>query len=328
LFAAGAYADLAALLDDESHLDDELLFLKGAALWRGTEREAGLGVLRDLWWGEPEGVWGQAALRELAAPGPRSPYSRAEAEIVLHVVPAVTFDTGRHSEIAPRSTLEALRRAPAKSRLAAEVQHAMGVSLLHDEKFSEAVSALSSALSRTRDRALKRVIELRLGEAERRRGAYNAAQRHFARVATGPTDRFTGQALAASGQMAIEFRRYDEARKLFETELVKYPIGDTRHEALWGLGWVSFRTGDLRAARRFFLALFAEAPYGAVAPRALYWGARAIEDLGDRSQAALEMALVASLRAKRSSLSIRSRNTSSPRISPDRILAQAAQIVT
>jgi soluble lytic murein transglycosylase len=292
LFAAGLYPELVALLPDEEILDDELLFLKGAALWRGARRDAGLAVLRELWWGEPEGVWGQAALRELAAPGPHSPYSRTESSQVLRAVPAVTFDTGRHSEVAPRATLEALRRAPTNGRLTAEVQHAMGASLLREEKFSEAVSALSSALGRTKDRALKRVIELRLGEAERRRGAYAAAQRHFAKVATGPTDRFTSRALAASGQMAIEFRRYGEARTLFETQLVKNPMGDTRHEALWGLGWVSFRTGDLRAARRFFLALFAEAPYGALAPRTLYWGARAIEDLGDRSQAALEMALV------------------------------------
>ena len=92
--------------------------------------------------------------------------------------------------------------------------------------------------------------------------------------------------------MAIEFRRYAEARRLFEAQLVKNPIGSARHDALWGLGWVSFRTGDLKAARRFFLALFAEAPYGAIAPRALYWGARTVDDLGNHTQATLEMALI------------------------------------
>ncbi|MBI5509809.1 MAG: transglycosylase SLT domain-containing protein [Deltaproteobacteria bacterium] len=292
LFTAADYAGLERLLGADGSLPAEMRYLRGAGLWQSGNRDAGLSLLRELWWGAPEGVWGQAALREMAVAGPKSPYRPAEIEQIRRAVPAVGFDTGRSAEIVPRAPLEAMRRVQGAGLLAAEVQHALGVSLLHDEKFSEAVAALSTALTRTRDRAFKRIIELHLGEAEHRRGAYSAAERHFVRVAAGPADRFAHEALAAYGRMAIEFRRYPQARALFEAQLVKNPVGEARAEALWGLGWVAFRTGDFKAARRFYLALFAEAPYGPLASRALYWGARAAEEHGLVAQAQVEMALI------------------------------------
>ncbi len=290
--ATERYDDLASLLADDTGLDSELRFLRAAGLWRNHD-SAGLNALRDLWWGEPQGLWGLAALRELAHAGAqRSPYPTKDAATLLRVIPPVAFDSGRRSEATPRATLETLRRVARGDLLAAETQYAVGTSLLVDEKFSEAVVALVAALGKTHDRSLERVIRLRLGEAERRRGAYKAAERYFAKVASQGSDRFHQQALALWGQMAIEYRRYDEARRLFEAQLVDNPIGEARHAALWGLGWVSFRTGDFRAARRFFVALLSESPFGPLAPRALYWGARAIDELGQQDDAAREMALL------------------------------------
>ena len=46
------------------------------------------------------------------------------------------------------------------------------------------------------------------------------------------------------------------------------------------MGWVAFRSGQYASARGVFQYLFQEAPYGTHAPGAIYWGARAAEQLG------------------------------------------------
>jgi soluble lytic murein transglycosylase len=109
--------------------------------------------------------------------------------------------------------------------------------------------------------------------------------KHYDHVAITGADELAETALGSAGQMAIEFRRYDEARKHFEAALVKNPVGDARHAALWGLGWVAFRTGDFVQARRFFESLRMEAPYGPLAPRAWYWSARALVEQRDEAAA-------------------------------------------
>jgi soluble lytic murein transglycosylase len=67
-------------------------------------------------------------------------------------------------------------------------------------------------------------------------------------------------------------------------------VGPSRQQALRGLGWVAFRTGDFTAARRFFGALVEEAPFGEHAAAATYWGARALEEIGYTEQARAELA--------------------------------------
>ena len=293
------------LLEDEE-LGGELLFLRGAARWRAGDDRA-VGDLRQLWWGEPDGVWGLAAVRELAHP-PVADSSMADTSVAdtatvhhadiytasekraLSHLPAATLDT-RGAEGAALRLLELVRsRGPGRGLLAAEIQHAIGVHQLQTEKFTEATKTLRRALAWTPNIELARVIQLRLGEAERRRGSYQSAQKHFDQVANIGIDRFSDEALALAGQMAIEYRRYSDARHAFQAQLVRNPVGPARHTALWGLGWVAFRTGDFRSARRFFSTLYAEAPFGEDAPRALYWGARALEERGQRERAAEELA--------------------------------------
>ena len=290
-FLAGENADVAALLTAD-RLSSELAFLRGAAYWRSGLRQRGLTELRGLWWGEPDGVWGLAAARELATVGESRPvYGEQEVTAILATVPPVGVGAARRAEDDSLRTLEALRAAsPPRGLLAAEVEYAIGVHKLRAEKFTEAIGVLRRALEQTRNPELRRATELRLGQAERRRGGYAAAQSHFARVAAGADDRFADEALALAGQMAIEYRRYPEARCHFQAQLVRNPVGPTRQVALWGLGWIAFRTGDFGSARRFFETLISEAPYGPLAPRALYWGARVLEERGRRREAAAEMA--------------------------------------
>ncbi len=287
LFAAGRYADVTRVVDSAQDHGDELAFLRAAAQARLGRRD-GSAALRGLWWEAPEGVWGLGALRELATLGLYSP--RERRLILAHVAP-VSFDAPQSP---PKTHLFATlaREAPRSGYLAAEARAALGAHLLRAENFTTAAAALREARARAPAAGLRRLITLRLGEAERRRGSYEAAQHHFTEVAAGGNDRWVATANALAGQMAIEFRRYPDARRHFEAQLVHNPVGPARHEALWGLGFVAFRSGDFRAALRFFAALHAEAPYGPLSPRSLYWGARAREELGDVIGAATLMAAV------------------------------------
>ncbi|MEM6733334.1 MAG: transglycosylase SLT domain-containing protein [Myxococcota bacterium] len=121
-------------------------------------------------------------------------------------------------------------------------------------------------------------VELNLAEALRRRGNYEFAMQRFDRVAKSGDDDLSDRALSAAGQMAVQHRKYEEAQAHFEAALVRNPVGPARHRALWGLGWVAFRTGDFLSAIQFFQTLELEAPYDPLTPRARYWRARSHDE--------------------------------------------------
>ncbi len=291
LMRSDGLAELADLLADHEPLVGELLFLRGAGRLHGEEPKAGRRDLQQLWWDEPEGAWGLAALRELAeVPGL---YGAKERRLIKHHLQRATS-----SVVGPargggsgQSLLDALiRDTPSRTRLGAELQQATGIRLTRAEDFTAAVATLIEAKRSTNDSELRRAIELRLGEAERRRGRLSSAARCFDAVASSGDDALALEALASAGQMFIEYRRYDEARRRFESQLVTNPVGPTRRQALKGLGWVAYRTGDFIAARRFFEALRDEDPFGELAPGAVYWAARALEEMGgDRERVQAEL---------------------------------------
>lgn len=293
LLEAERYGDLVKLLAPEPTLSGEFLYLRGTArLGSGKYKALGLADLRTLWWHEPDGPWGLAALRQMAVVPRRKggAYSNRERELIKRQVNRPSGAWGLVSKAAVDKSLDGLAKgAPRRSLLQVEIHHAVGHRFLRAEEFTLAVKELRLGLSFTKNRELRRVMRLRLGQALRRRGSYTSARRHFDQVAAAGSDRWSQQALALAGQMAIEYRRYDEARQRFQAQLVQNPIGPARHNALWGLGWVAFRTGDYRAARRFFGTLSREAPYSPSAPGATYWSARALEELGDRTSARAEL---------------------------------------
>ncbi len=278
-FEAGRYPELAELLAGEDGLGSELRYLRGAARWR-TQAPGALDDLRALWWQEPATIWGLAALRELsgrslAAGGP---YPDAHRERIARLVEPPNLDSALDAAAGIEATLTQLASAHREpGLLAAELHHAWGVLLLTREEFTQAANAFRKALFRAPPAQLYRSIELNLAETLRRRGNYDVAMQRFERVAQSGDDSLADRALAAAGQMAIQHRRYDEARAHFEAALVRNPVGAARHRALWGLGWVAFRTGDFTSAVRFFQTLELEAPYDPLTPRAKYWRARSHE---------------------------------------------------
>ena len=303
LHQAGRNAELLGILGDADEEGEdtigrienpELLYLRGSASLASGRDAAAITDLRRLWWGECDGIWGLYALRELAAVPANAggPYRGADRTVIERLMPQATHRLTRAPTDIDVLIGALVARAPRGSILAAEARHARGVRLLRRESHDEAARTLNVAYGMTKYAPLKRAIARSLGEAERRRGNYNAAMRHFDSVAANADDHLAHEALALAGQTAIEFRHYPEARKRFEAQLVANPTGIAREQALWGLGWVAFRTGDYGKARQFFRTLFSESEYGPFAAQSLYWGARAAQEIGDTVTADQELSFL------------------------------------
>lgn len=280
LFSASKHRGAYEMLDCEGHLTSELRYLRGASKWR-ARHPGGLDDLRQLWWENPASVWGLAALRELATRNSLEggPYSDSSRELILRRLPSPDLDSGLQATRFLETSLTEIADAHREpGLLSAELHHALGALRLQREQFTLAAESFRRALAQKPPRQLYRSIELHLAEALRHRGAYAFALKRFQNVARGANDALANRALFSSGEMAIQSRRYVQARERFETALLRNPVGGARHRALWGLGWVAFRTGDFLNAIRFFRSLKLEAPYGTFAPRALYWQARAQEE--------------------------------------------------
>lgn len=279
LFLDRRHAEAAELLDGEDRLSAELVYLRGASRWRVGSPGA-LEDLRQLWWETPATVWGLASLRELASRAARDggPYPEAHRTLILDRTETPDLDSAVGAERSIEATLTTLAGAHHEAGLlGAELNHAWGILELRREEFTAAAAAFRRAIALSPPNLLMRSTELHLAETLRRRGNYQFAMQRFERVASSGEDRLADRALASAGQMAIQHRRYDEARTLFERALVRNPVGPARHYGLWGLGWIAFRTGDFSSAIQFFQTLELETPYGTLAPRARYWRGRSYE---------------------------------------------------
>lgn len=295
---AGQFQDVLRALGETETLDGELAYLRGGAYAAVGDHGRAQRDLQAVWWREPAGVWGPSALRALA--DLPQMYSAAEAAVIREHTRAAGPFSARQPRATRVAVLEALlAHAPAGSRLQAELLRAVALLQLEQEELQAAVKTLGRAArivggnKALASSPLRRAIELAWGEAERRRGALDEASAHFRSASAGHADLLAQEAASRAGQMFIEHRRYREAKAHFEDALVTNPVGPGRGAALWGLGWVAYRTGDFQQARRFFTTLLREDPYGPRASAALYWSARALEELaGAPQQVRAELAAV------------------------------------
>ena len=113
-----------------------------------------------------------------------------------------------------------------------------------------------------------------------RRAAYRDGQRAFQSAIRSGNERARHIASGEAGRMAIAFRKFKDARAHFQAQLFENPLGTGRDEALWGLGWVAYRTGQYDEARQYFDNLFNESPYGPKAAASLFWAAQSAMRLG------------------------------------------------
>ena len=289
LFESKQYAQLLRELPPKPE-STELEFLRAVALHREGETQKGSQALQTLWRCSPTEIWGQWSLWVLAKNKVNSVYSRSERKFILNTVPPPRFKLRSKARSIASRTLRRLGKSKLKSGiLLPEIRHALGTRYLELDHIPDAIRLFWRAMSTKPPKDLKRAIRLNLGEAQRRRGYYRNALELFDAVAKGHADSLTEQARARAGQMAIEFRRYEDARQQFEAQLLNNPLGPHRNGALWGLGWVAWRQGQYKRAREFFGNLLAADPYGPRAAAAIYWGARAAQELELREIAYAEL---------------------------------------
>lgn len=273
------YRDVLQTLDGLDSKNSELVYIEAVARIHLGQRLLGQQQLKNLWWAEPNSLFGLASLRMLADTE-FYPYSKKERRLVKLHVPRVNTWRTKNADISIGRILGVLsKKAPKRHLLWAEANHALGVEFLSGENLDKAAQSLNKAYAQARDKQFRRIVALRMGQTARRQGRFEKAFAYFKAVTTiQKQDSFSQEALALSAQMAIEYRRYGLAENLFKEQLLQNPAGPDRQQALWGLGWISFRTGKFDQAFQFFDTLFEESPYGRMAPQALFWKARALEE--------------------------------------------------
>jgi soluble lytic murein transglycosylase len=111
-----------------------------------------------------------------------------------------------------------------------------------------------------------------------------AALRFFHQTAARfPKSPQAAEALYAIGRIEQEAGRYDGAFEAYRRVAERYPDASLANEAAWRAGWVRYLGADFASAARWFAHLAARMPEQA-RPAAEYWGARALERLGRRTE--------------------------------------------
>ena len=284
--ASEAFAALAPF----DSLRGELLYLRGLSQLHHSSGPESTADLLMLLWTEPDSVWGQAALWQLAeADGARAGanilgFDAAERALIRRHLPSPpTAPTTESGDALPR--LDALwHAAPAQKSLAAQVRHALGVTELHRRHTDAALRWLRPLANGAPPGLFTTAVHFSLGQAYSAAGQAEVALNHLTAARQG-SGKLATEALAQAGELAARLQRYPEAREALQALLVANPVGPARARALWGLGWVAYRAGQPTEARTFFSTLRREDPYGPWAPGASYWEGRALEALGDAQAA-------------------------------------------
>ena len=273
--------DKSTLIDSLSNQDEEATFLRrllsSELLPRVTSEE-----LETAWFENPlswDGLW---YLRQRAmSSGKGSTYTAAERRLIQAHIPTLTFQRYQAPATDPSTVLSRLhRKSPPKGKLRQELSYAMARLALVQDNSQRALWYLGQIKSSSSHPTLVPWIQIAKGLSLWRRAAYRDGQSAFQYAIQSGNERTRHIASGEAGRMAIAFRRFKDARAHFQAQLFENPLGTGRDEALWGLGWVAYRTGSYDEARQYFDNLFNESPYGPKAAASLFWAAQSAMKLG------------------------------------------------
>ncbi len=289
-FFAKEWETLGKVLQGE-HSDPALRYLSAAALARSSEgQNEGLQKLREIWWfPEENGIWSWAALREIAQQTNDYP-QKSKEEVLSIIAPLHPRFEAKYSEVMGEWKTRLQRKAPRKGRLATELAILRAKSLADKRDFESAEKLYKSLKRASKANGLLELVNLRLGEALAAKGYYRSAMRYLGVIMQSSENILAHRARAHAGQYAIESGDYERARTLFQEDLFNYPIGPNRYNALWSLGWISYRQGSFPEAERFFATLIHESGASQESERASYWHARALEEMLFKDEAYQEYA--------------------------------------
>ncbi|MBI5497613.1 MAG: transglycosylase SLT domain-containing protein [Deltaproteobacteria bacterium] len=242
-----------------------------------------------------EALWGGAGDPQLAGRaleklqdvqvGGRALYKEAERK-------AASREVARLLRAAPEGLARALLDVEGKlppGQLVQEVRFARGMALLALGTAAGAEAAFVEVSRATSvDAVVRARARLRAGDAARAQNRFRAALEHYQAASGSSAPADAEAALFGVSDMASRITRYDDARQALQDLLVRNPLTRGRPRALWGLGWIDYRAGNLPGARNFLRSLIEEGVRGGVGggePRALYWWGRASERMGDAADA-------------------------------------------
>ncbi len=275
-----------ALLPTEYTLDAELNYLRGRS-FHCVQRypEAKKAFARALA-SEPHSRAALWSMRHLAEES--GVYSTPAQAFLRHNIQVPTLSSRHMNALSIFQKLsDSAKRFP---KVRTEALRAIASAAIDHEHFREAIDLLQQAKKICAEPQNCRSIFLHLGRAERHLGNTLTATRYLKKALGDKKvvahqipgdDSIAQQARSFMGDMYIQTREYELARQHFRAQLLNNPVGPQRATALWGLGFVAFRTGALKRAQRFFSTLVHEAPFSVLAPKALYWHARALGDRGE-----------------------------------------------
>ena len=275
---AEALESLQSALDNN---DSEAIFLS-RILSLETSTKEDISVVRTAWFEEPVSWMGLWYLRALGAlSSEKNPYDPAERTLLNRMIPRASFARYHAPSSNPATLLERLyRRSPKRGKLRQELGYAMARLGLVEDDSRKALTFLSRIKETDKNPELKPWLHIARGLALWRRAAYRDGQKSLQRAIKQGNGRARHIAAGAAGRMAIAFRRFKEAKAHFQAQLFENPLGTGRDDALWGLGWVAYRTGNYDEARQYFDNLFNESPFGPKAAASLFWAAQSARKLG------------------------------------------------
>lgn len=217
--------------------------------------------------------------------GGKALYKDAERKALLKDLPRVQK---ADATTLPRALGDMLQHLP-PGRLASEVRLARAESFMAQGLLPQAEAEFEDAArTLTMDDVLRGHAHLRAGDAARMQSKFRGALESYKRANGSPDGSDAESALFGASDMSSRLTRYDDARQFLQDLLVRNPLTRNRPRALWSLGWIEYRAGNMAGARQFFRSLVEEGVRGGVGsgePRALYWAGRASERLGELGDA-------------------------------------------
>jgi soluble lytic murein transglycosylase len=197
--------------------------------------------------------------------------------------------SGADPQHMPRAYAELEAKLTVPGGLLGEVRFAHGEALMALGQLTAAEGMLlEAARALPNDEALRSRARLRAADAARMQNRFAKALEHYRAASQSSLAADAEAGLFGVSDTASRLTRYDEARQALQELLVRNPLTRSRPRALWSLGWIEYRAGNMAGARQFFRSLVEEGVRGSVGsgePRALYWTGRTSERLGERSEA-------------------------------------------
>jgi soluble lytic murein transglycosylase len=258
-----------------------LVRLAEARAAQGHVAEA-LADLRRRWVEAPASPWGEAARETLEALAAErgTPVPPLTADEVLRQAQRLG-EAGEQS--AAVRLLDRLLAEGAEPALRHRVLGRMAPLLGRLARAPEAIAQLQAALGEPAT-AARAVLRHELGRLLQRTGQSALAVPVFERLLADDADADVApDAWLQLGRARMDLGEPDRARAAFRALIAAHPRSGAAGSARWELAWLEYRAGRFRDAAIVFRELSATVPGSRLA--GLYWSARSLERLGERTAA-------------------------------------------